>query len=305
VSSARTIEGDRRWLAYAALGASVLGLSWSSIFVRWAAIPGPASAFHRVLIAAAVLVPWRSARRATRAPGSRAMLLALAGGAFFAIDLALFNTAVLRTPAATAVLLGNNAPVFVGLATWLLFRRRPPASFWIGLALAIFGCGWIVAADAFTPGGAAIGDVAGDLLALAAAVFFAAYMLTTEHVRAEMDTLTFSTLAIVGSVVTLLVVCLALGLPLHGYSGRTWAALFALGLVSQLAAYFALVYALGHLSATLTSVGVLAQVPLAALLAVPALGEPVSRAQITGGLLVLAGIYVVNRPETAESQAAR
>ena len=133
------------WLAYAALGLAILGISWSAILVRWAGIPGSASAFYRVLIAAAVLVPWRIARGG-RPPGRRAVLLALLGGAFFALDIALFNTAVLRTSVANATLLGNNAPIFVGLATWFLFHKRPPASFWTGLALALAGCALIVAA---------------------------------------------------------------------------------------------------------------------------------------------------------------
>lgn len=76
---------------------------------------------------------------------------------------------------------------------------------------------------------------------------------------------------------------------------RSWASLAGLGLVSQLAAYFAIVYALGHLPATIMSVGLLAQVPLSALLFGPLLGEPLSTLQGGGGLLVLAGIYVVNR----------
>ena len=221
--------------------------------------------------------------------------MALAGGAFFALDLGLYNTAVLRTSAATATLLGNNAPVFVGLGTWLVFRRRPGAAFWIGLALAMAGCLSIVASDALGAGGSRPGHVTGDLLALTASVFWAAYLLTTEQVRASMDTLTFNSLAITGSVVTLLALCLALGVPLSGYPPGTWASLIALGLISQLAAYFCLVYALGHLPATVTSVGLLAQVPLTALLAVPLLGEHLSPAQLLGGVLVLAGIYVVNR----------
>ena len=224
----------------------------------------------------------------------RGMLLALAGGAFFGIDLALYNTAVLRTTAATATLLGNNAPIFVGIGTWLVFRKRPARSFWIGLGLALLGAA-IVLTDTLVRGGVS-GDLRGDLFALAAAAFFAAYMLTTERVREEMDTLTFSTLAIAGSVLTLFVVCTVAGVSLSGYPAGVWAALLGLGLISQLAAYLALVYALGHLPATVTSVGLLAQVPLTALLAVPFLGEPLGAAQLAGGTLVLAGIYVVNKP---------
>jgi len=71
--------------------------------------------------------------------------------------------------------------------------------------------------------------------------------------------------------------------------------MIALGLVSQLAAYYALVYALGHLPATITSVGLLAQVPSTAFLAWLLLAEPLSAVQIAGAAIVLVGIYVVNR----------
>ena len=228
-------------------------------------------------------------------PPRRVQWLAFLGGAFFGFDLLFFNIAVLRTSGATAVLLANNSPVFVGLGTWLLFHRRPAATFWYGLALALAGCAGIVAADTLLRGNIAIGDPGGDLLALTAAGFFAAYLMTTERVRGGVDTLTFSTLAVMGSVVTLLVVCLAMNVPLTGYTTRSWASLAGLGLISQLITYFAIAYALGHLPATVVSVGLLAQVPLTALLFVPVLGEPLSAAQMGGGALVLAGIYVVNR----------
>jgi len=286
-------------MAYAAMVVAVLGMTWSAVFVRWAGVLGPASAFYRVLIAAAVLLPWRAARRDLPMPPRRALWLAVAGGAFFSFDLLFFNIAVLRTTGATAVLLANNSPVFVGLATWLLFHRRPAASFWYGLILALTGCAGIVAADTLLHGPVAIGDPGGDLLALAAAGFFAAYLMTTQRVRSTTDTLTFSTLAIIGSVVTLFAVCLAMNVPLTGYTARSWAALAGLGLISQLITYFAVVYALGHLPATVMSVGLLAQVPLTALLFVPVLGEPLTAAQVGGGALVLAGIYVVNRVPTS------
>jgi drug/metabolite transporter (DMT)-like permease len=285
---------DRKWLAYAALAAAIFGIGWSAIFVRWAGVPGPASAFYRVLVAAAVLVPWRLVQGGMRMPSRHALWLPLAGGVFFAMDVGLYNTAVLQTTAATATLLGNNAPIFVGLGTWLVFRRRPGATFWIGLALALLGCLAVVLAD-MRASQMRPGHARGDVLALTAAVFWAAYLLTTEQVRSSMDTLTFNALAITGSVVTLLIICVGLGVPLWGYTTRTWMALLALGLISQLSSYYFLVYALGHLPATIVSVGLLAQIPLTALLAMPLLDEPLSASQLLGGCLVLGGIYVVIR----------
>lgn len=283
------------WRAYVALALTVAGIAWSAIFVRWAGVSGTASGFYRVLIAAAVLIPWRLARGATRPFDRRATLLAMAGGAFFAFDLALWNTAVLRTQAAIASLLGNNTPIVVGLASWWIFKRRPSGAFWAGLLLSIAGCVVIVLAEVGRAGTPARHSLSGDVFALTASVFFAAYLITTERIRERMDTLTFNTLAIAGSVLALLIVCLVLRVPLTGYPPRAWAALLALGLISQLAAYFALVYALGHLPATVTSVGLLAQVPCTAILAMLLLGEPLTAWQGGGGALVLVGIYLVNR----------
>jgi drug/metabolite transporter (DMT)-like permease len=281
------------WRGYAALAAAIAGIAWSAVLIRWAGIPGPASAFYRVAIAAAVLVPWRLLRGGGRGLTLRSSLIALGGGAFFGLDLALYNSAVMRTSAATASFLGNNAPIFVGLGAWMFFKKRPAAAFWWGLALAV--CGGAVMVLAHAQSGTS-GDTAGDLMAAAASIFFAGYLLTAEHLRAKMDTLTFNTLAIFGSVAVLLVLCLLLGAPLGGHSTRTWMALAGLGLISQLGAYYALVYALGHLPATVTSVGLLSQLPLTAVLAALLLHEPVTASQVLGGALVLAGVYVVTRP---------
>ena len=284
---------ERQWIAYGALALAVSGIAWSAVLIRWAAIPGPASAFYRVLIAGAVLVPWRLAAGARRPASRRAVWLALLGGVFFGLDLAFYNTAVMRTSAATATFLGNNAPIFVGLGAWLIFGARPPRAFWMGLALAVAGGALMVFSHARAEAGP--GDPVGDLLAIVASLFFAGYLLTAGRLRAEMDTLTFNVSAILGSVGTLLAVCALVGAPLSGYPPSTWAALAGLGLVSQLGAYYALVYALGHLPTTITSVGLLGQLPLTALLAALLLDEPITKAQIAGGVLVLAGVYLVNR----------
>jgi len=295
-----TSQSESRLRAYAALTLAVGGVTWSAIFVRWAEVPGPVSGLYRVLIAAAVLLPWRLAvapkpRAAAAVDQRRARMIAVAGGVFFALDLALWNTAVMKTQAAVASLLGNLTPVFVGLLSWIVLGRRPRRAFWAGLGLSLIGCALIVSVHLDRRIGA--GTLIGDALAIVACSFFAAYLLTTERVRAAMDTLTFNTLAIAGSVVTLAVICALLGYPLAGFPPRTWLALAGLGLISQLGAYYALVYALGHLPATVTSVSLLAQVPGTALLAALLLGEPLSRVQIAGTAIVLAGIYIVNRLE--------
>ena len=118
---------ESRVAAYLALVAGIVCIAWSAIFVRWTDIPGPASAFYRMLIPAMVLLPTFATDRKRERVTSRTWLIIGLGGLFFALDLALYNSAILRTSAANATLLGNNTPIVVGLLTWIVFRRRPPS----------------------------------------------------------------------------------------------------------------------------------------------------------------------------------
>jgi drug/metabolite transporter (DMT)-like permease len=285
--------------AYLALAAGVICISWSAIFVRWTDIPGPASAFYRLLIPALVLWPTSFFRRTKSRLSSRNLGIIALGGLFFALDLALYNTSVLRTTAANATVLGNFSPVFVGLVTWLLFRRRTHAAFWLGLLLALSGSVLIVWAD--LAGHQQFGI--GDLMALGAGACFAVYLMATEEVRAHSSTLVFLRLAMLSSTLALLLINLVLGISLNVPNGRTWAALLGLGLFTQLGGYLALTYALGHLPATITSISLLIQVPLTALLAVILFRETLTLPQITGALLVLAGVALAHRRQHPEDEA--
>lgn len=289
--------------AYVALGAGMVCISWSAIFVRWTDIPGAASAFYRLLIPALVLAPtfFFGKDSITHSPrvNFKTLLMVAGGGIFFALDLAFYNTSILRTSAANATLLGNSTPIAVGLLTWLIFGKRPNGAFWIGLLLAIAGSAVIFWRDfaRHTQLGA------GDLMALAAAVFFGVYLMATEKVRATTSTLVFLRLAIFSSAIFLLFVDLALGISLRVPTLRSWLPLVALGLVTQLGGYLALTYAMGRLKATVTSIALLAQVPITALLAALLLHEPVGAAQIFGGILVLIGVALALRPAHPEEEA--
>jgi drug/metabolite transporter (DMT)-like permease len=286
-----SLPRSHRTLAYLALSCGIICIAWSAIFVRWTDIPGPASAFYRLLIPAVVLLPTLFFRRSTQRMSVRTLGIISLGGFFFALDLAFYNTSILQTSAANATLLGNNTPIAVGLLTWLVFGKRPNVSFWLGLALAVSGSLVILWSDLVRHARFGLGDV----FALSAAACFGVYLMVTEQVRTHTSTLVFLRMAIFMSTLFLLLFNLVLRVPLSVPNGRSWAALLGLGLVSQLGGYLALTYALGHLPATITSVSLLSQGPLTALLAALLLAEPLSAAQIAGGILVLAGVGIANR----------
>ena len=269
----------------------MFGIGWSAIFVRWSAVAGLVSAFYRLAFATIAFVPWRLAVRHTtpsaRGESHRAAIIA---GILFAADLAFFNTAVMMTSAANAALLGVNAPIFVAFGGWILFGDRPHLRFWIGFGLAFAGLVAIVGADVLVHPKLGLGD----LFAVLGALCYGLYLLYVQRSRAGMDTLTFSLWSAGVGAACLLVVCLLSRQPLAGFSIRSWASLVALALASQVIGQLMVAHALGRLPATVSSIVLLAQAPITALLAWPLLGEPLRAMQVLGGAFVLAGIVVVN-----------
>jgi drug/metabolite transporter (DMT)-like permease len=200
-----TLAGTRessKLLAYLALVGGIVCIAWSAIFVRWTDIPGPASAFYRLLIPAIILLPTYGFHRESKALDRRSLGIIALGGVFFAFDLALYNTSILQTSAANATLLGNNTPLFVGLLSWLIFRRRPESSFWLGLALALGGTSVILWSDLVRHMRFGLGD----LMSLGAAACFAVYLLATEKVRQTIGRLAFLRRAIFSSTIAILLI---------------------------------------------------------------------------------------------------
>ncbi|HEY1808978.1 MAG TPA: DMT family transporter [Acidobacteriaceae bacterium] len=280
-----------RRTATLALATGVVAIAWSAIFVRWAHMPGLASAFYRVLFAALVLWPFLLARRERIQVTRPVIATALLGGVFFAGDIGLYNIAVNHTSAANATFLGNNAPVFVGLITWALTRRRPALRFWTALAIALIGAVLIVAVDHRRLASAS----AADGLAVIASFNFALFLIVTERVRGACDSVTLVTLSASASAVTLLIVALLGHVSLAIPGWPAFASILGLVFVCQIVGYFSLTYALGHLPATTTSVTMLGVAPLTAVFALVLFGERQSPLQILGDILILLGIWLANR----------
>jgi drug/metabolite transporter (DMT)-like permease len=276
--------------AYAALAVGVVAISWSAIFVRWTQMPGVSSAFYRVFFACLVLWPIVFFSRAKLARMNRSTFwLGVLGGAFFAGDVGLYNIAVLHTSAGGATFLGNNAPIVVGLLAWATTRRLPSRRFWTALATALAGACLIVAGDMRHLGERSSADV----LAVIASVCFALYLVVTERLRESCDTSTILALSTTASAVVLLVFAGVARISLVVPNVSSLAALVGLGVVCQLAGYFCLTYALGHLPATISSVVLLAIAPLTAVFAFVIFKEHMTLVQVLGGGLVLVGVWIV------------
>ena len=85
------------------------------------------------------------------------------------------------------------------------------------------------------------------------------------------------------------------GEQLLPYSDMGWMKLIGIALFAQVIGQSLIAWAMAHLTATFSSVGLLLQPVMATLFAWVLLGETVGPLQFTGGVLVLAGIMLARQ----------
>lgn len=286
--TAKSLQSRNR--AYIVLAFSLIGMGFSGIFVSLAGAPGAVSAFYRMSIAAFVLtVPFFHGLRQTGRPSRRETLIAVLAGLFFAGDLFFWNTGILISGATNPTLMGNTAPIWVGIGAMIFFKERPGRLFWIGLLVAIGGAAVILGVDALNDVGL------GTFFGILSGMFYSGYFLVVQRSRQQLNTLTSFWLSAVGSALGLALIAWLLGQPLTGYSNMTYLYMILLSLVVQVGGQFGVSYALGYLPASIVSPTLLLQPVLTGILAVPILGEQLTLIQAIGGAAVLVGIYIVHR----------
>jgi len=276
-----------------ALFAGATFIALSPIWVRIADVGPTASAFWRVFLAVPLLwILFFSLQANERKVVPLQWRSMLAAGVAFAGDLAFWHWSIQFTSVANSTLLANLASIFVTLAAWVLWKERPSAMFLAGLAAALAGVGLLVRASLeFSPTA-----LLGDGLGVVTAMFYAWYLLSVKGLR-DRGAATLQLMAVTTTLTAavLFPVALASGEALLPGTATGWLKLLGLAWISHAAGQGLIAYALAHLAAGFSSVGLLFQPLMAALFAWVLLGESLSVLQAVGGLVVLAGIALARR----------
>jgi drug/metabolite transporter (DMT)-like permease len=287
-------------LAFLALLAGAAAIAFAPIFVRLSDVSPVASAFWRVALAVPLLWIWAIAAHdnspptspaSAAAPSRTPLKAALLAGVCFACDLAAWHVSLKWTSVANATLESNFAPVFVTLGAWLLWKQRPNLKFMVALAATLTGAVLIIAPNAAVSRVA----LAGDMLGVLTAVFYAGYMLAIKQASGQMPVARLMAISATMTSATLLPLALLTSEHFMPAGPQGWWVLAGLALIAQVAGQSLIGFALSHLPAALSSTGLILQPVLAALFAWVLLHEPMTPLQMAGGVIVLIGIYGARR----------
>src|SRR5690554_6425495 len=226
--------------------ALVIGIICISIFpilVKLNLSPPIISAFYRMAIAAAVLVPFTLISGKFKIPSVKMLILTIVCGCIFALDVTVWNISIQESTATQATLLTNLSPVWVGIGSFFFLKNKPTRNFWIGTVIAIFGMITLVGFHFFVY----LDFDLAFIFAILSGIFYAIYMLVSKYVLYEVEVIPFITMSTLTSAIFLAILSYANNEPFIGYSNAGWLVFLVQGIVCQLVAWLMLGYATKHI----------------------------------------------------------
>lgn len=284
------------------LALGILGVSTGSLFARLAEAPPLVIAAYRVGAATLFLAPFAltRCRDEYRALSRGDLLQVLLAGVFLALHFATWITSLFFTTVASSVVLVNTIPIWVGLFGPVMTGDRVGRKTALAMGLVMIG-GAVVGAGDFALSGRAL---VGDGLALAGGLSAALYFLMGRRVRDRLSLLGYLFLCYGSAALVLGILVLALGLPVSGFSPRTWLLFAAMGLIPQILGHSAYNWALRWVSPGLVAVALLGEPLTGTLLAWIFLDESLTTAKMAGGAVILAGIVLASLGESRDRKPA-
>ena len=274
----------------------VLGISLSSIFVKYSAAPSAVTAAFRlswtVLLLSPAALGRREARRELAGMGRKNLLLSILSGVFLALHFWLWFESLNHTSVASSTTIVCTEVIWVALGYCLLMKGRIPLKAALAIGIALLGSALVAFSDSASGGG-----LYGDMLSLAAAVAVAIYTLIGRSVRKSVSTTAYTYVVYSACTLVLLAVCALQGAKLfaHGMSAPIVGLLLAV--FSTLLGHSIFSWCLKYFSPAFVSASKLCEPVAAALLAAVLFAEIPRPLQILGGAMILGGVLLYSRIE--------
>ncbi len=299
-----------------ALLTAILAVSTASIFIRFAQTEAPSLviAALRLTFATLLLAPlaWTRHRAELKSLTRGEITLGIIAGLFLAVHFATWITSLQYTTVASSVVFVSTGPLWVALLSPLLLNERLARAAIVGLVVALFGGTMIGLAGACTwSNGLQCPNIEqvlhgramlGNFLALVGAWAVSGYLIVGRKIRAtrSLSLIPYVFMVYGIAAIALIVTMFIAGESPLGYSAPIYGWIFLLAAFPQLIGHSTYNWALRYLPASFVAVTTLGEPIGSAILAFFLLKETPTVIVISGGILILIGIYLASRVENHE-----
>lgn len=294
-----------------ALLTAILAVSTASIFIRFAQAEAPSLviAALRLTFATLLLAPiaWTRYRDELKSLRRAEVTLMVISGLFLAVHFATWISSLEYTTVASSVVFVSTGPLWVALLSPLLLNERSRRAAIVGLVIAILGGAMIGLDGACTwNNGFRCENLSqilegramwGNFLALVGAWAVSGYLIIGRKIRAARSMSLIPYIFVVygiAAIALILIMFIAGESPL-GYPAATYGWIFLLAAFPQLIGHSTYNWALRYLPASFVAVTTLGEPIGSAILAFFLLQETPTVIVISGGILILIGIYLASK----------
>ena len=275
----------------------VVGISLSSIFVKYSSAPSAVTAAYRLLWTVIMMTPVvlgrKDVRRELVQVSGRNLVLSCLSGLFLAIHFALWFESLKHTSVASSTTIVCTEVIWVSLGYCLFLKGRISRKAMAAIAVTLAGSVAIAFSDSATGGS----HLYGDILSLLAAIAVAVYTLLGRIVREKNSTAVYTYIVYSACAAVLLLLCLTQRYSLFGYGISAVVVGFLLALFSTILGHSIFSWCLKFFSPSFVSASKLCEPVVAAVMAGFLFGEIPSGLQLCGGALILGGVYYYSRIE--------
>ena len=275
----------------------VLGISLSSIFVKYSQAPSAVTAAYRLLWTVLLLTPVvlgkRTVRRELGQASKKLVWLSICSGLFLAIHFVLWFESLRHTSVASSTTIVCTEVIWVCLGFCLFLKGRLSGKAIIAIGVTLLGSVMIALSDSGSGAG-----LYGDMLALLAAIAVAVYTLIGRVVREKLSTTEYTYMVYTACAVVLVCTCLVQGYSLFAYG---WSAVIVgllLAVCSTILGHSIFSWCLKYFSPSFVSASKLCEPVVAAVMAGFLFGELPGWLQVLGGALILGGVLWYSRIES-------
>lgn len=280
--------------------------SLSSIIIRFSEAPSLVISAYRMLFTSLMLlIPvMMNSKSEFKNISKKEYFLCTISGIFLALHFATWISSIKMTTIANSTILVSCSPLFVALANYFITKEKLNGKMVFGISMSLVGTIIIALGSS---GDSASNLMLGNSLAFLGAIFVAGYLVIGGIVRKNMSAVTYVFIVYSVSTFVLFFMCIASNTPIYPYAPREFLLFIALAFFCSILGHTVYNYMVKYVSSTLISVSTLSEPIFASILAMLIFREIPSIYTLTGGIIIITGIfyYLVTQNKEIKTQKLR